>query len=54
MYLVAGGYNDGLIASTEILTEGDDKWIFVGSLPRAMSGIRAVSIDKNILVTGKN
>ena len=53
MYLVTGGYTgtDDL-SSTEILTKGGNSWETIGSLPRAMSGVRAISIDNTIIVTG--
>ena len=53
VYLVTGGYNNVYLSSTEVLIQGGDIWQIVGELPRARLGLRAVSIDKNIIVTGK-
>ena len=53
VYLVTGGLSDSIyFSSTEILTQGGEKWESVGELPRSMSGVGAVSIDNTILVTG--
>ena len=51
VYLVAGGGETG--DSTEILTEGHKKWKVIGTLPTPMHGVRGVSFDNRILLTGK-
>ena len=52
MYLVTGGYDgNNHLFSTEILLNGE--WTIVGELPSPRNGIRAVSIDNNIIATGK-
>ena len=51
---MTGGLNYGeYFSSTEILTNEGERWEIVGELPRAMSGVGAVSIDNSIIVTGK-
>ena len=58
MYLVVGGgaYDltgqHTIVATTEILHEGGDSWTQVGSLPQALIGLRAVSINNGIIATG--
>ena len=65
VFLVTGGLDksdgkpgDGyvnlnyLFSSTEILTEGSSRWIEVGSLPSGMWGLRGVSLDNRIIMTG--
>ena len=46
------GYEN--IATTETLTinNGADSWIEVGSLPVPMRGLRGVSFDNKIIMTG--
>ena len=55
VYLVTGGWdgkND--LSSTEILTSLTSLWITLESarLPQAMDGVRAVSVDNTIILTG--
>ena len=54
VYLVTGGwdssYND--LSSTEILTEGSQSWKVVGPLPYAVRGLRGVSYNNRIIMTG--
>ena len=50
--MVAGGYNDYWIASSEIIRHGDGFWTTVGNLPSAVAGLGSVSIDNNIILTG--
>ena len=55
MYLVTGGYTgDRRLASTEILARRDEgaRWTEAGALPVASTGLRAVSLQNKILVTG--
>ena len=53
MYLVAGGkkWPDHL-SSTEILTEGFSRWKEVGPLPYGLQGLRGVSVNNRIFMTG--
>ena len=58
MYLVTGGQywnalNVEYLSSTEVLTKGGDSWSYVGELPRAMTGLRAVSIDNTVITAGR-
>ena len=53
VYLVTGGWdNPNYLSSTEILTEGSQSWRIVGPLPNAVSGLRGVSINNRIIMTG--
>ena len=55
VYLVTGGYDDSnRLSSTEILPSLTSQWITLESarLPRAMDGVRAVSVDNTIILTG--
>ena len=52
---MTGGYTGGRrLASTEILTRRDEgaRWTEAGALPVASTGLRAVSLQNKILVTG--
>ena len=51
---MTGGTSWTFTASTEILQSLTSQWIIVeeASLPRALSGLRAVSVDNTIIVTG--
>ena len=57
VYLVAGGwaFNSGpyILDSTEVLTHGAQAWSYAGPLPRALYGLRAVSIDNTVISTGE-
>ena len=53
---MTGGYTGyENIATTETLTinNGADSWIEVGSLPVPMRGLRGVSFNNKIIMTGK-
>ena len=51
--LVTGGWDGGIrLSTTEVLAKGDDRWKIVGTLPRSMAGVGAISIDNTIIVTG--
>jgi len=50
---VTGGYaGSENLATTETLADGNDAWIEVGSLPVPMRGLRGVSFDNKIIMTG--
>ena len=52
---MTGGYTGARrLASTEILTRRDEaaRWTEAGALPVASTGLRAVSLQNKILVTG--
>ena len=53
VFLVTGGYNDGKLSSTEVLKDGDLSWTTVGNLPKAVWGIRGVSLNNRIIMTGE-
>ena len=38
--------------TTEILVDGDSSWSFVGTLPVAVQGIKAVNINNEIFTVG--
>ena len=57
MYLVTGGQggrdsNFGILSSTETLVDGAGAWTAAGVLPVAMVGLRGVSLNNKILMTG--
>ena len=52
MYLVTGGFNSGTIISTEVMSATGSNWSFVGNLPRATFGLRGISVNNQIFVTG--
>ena len=54
---MAGGWGSGSgssnrLSSTETLVDGELIWLEVGQLPVAMSGLRGVSLNNNIFMTG--
>ena len=51
VYLVAGGYNSGILTSTEIYEGG--KWTEVGALPAAVPGVRGASLQNTVYMIGK-
>ena len=54
VYLVTGGRvnSTNKLVSTEILTGGSQSWRIVGPLPYAVHGLRGVSFDNKIIMTG--
>ena len=42
----------GILSSTETLVDGSDAWTEKGHLPVAVYGLRGVSLNNNIFVTG--
>ena len=42
----------GILSSTETLVDGSDAWTEKGHLPVAVSGLRGVSLNNNIIITG--
>ena len=51
---MSGGWvslSGGWVSSTEILLNG--VWTGVGELPNPIGGVRAVSIDNTIILTGR-
>ena len=40
--------------STELLVEGAASWTEAGPLPSTTSGLRGVSIDNSVIVTGRH
>ena len=51
--LVAGGSNDdAYLSSTEVLTVDSPAWTMVTPLPRAVYGVRGVTLDNTVFMTG--
>ena len=50
--MVAGGYNNGHLSSTEILIKGGNSWVTVQALPRTLSGPASVSLADSVLLMG--
>ena len=53
VFLVTGGHGSKLLSSTEIYRQGNKAWTVAGNLPKAVFGIRGVSFDNKIIMTGK-
>ena len=55
MYLVTGGYGGGGgLSSTEMMVKGASSWtVLPDSLPARMRGLRSISVDNQIITTGK-
>ena len=52
--LVAGGYGDKRLSSTEILvTLAGVEWKTVGSLPTAVAGLRGATLDNTVYMLGE-
>ena len=50
-FLVAGGSNDyHLLDSTEVFRDGE--WTEMAPLPLALEGVRGVTLDNNVFMTG--
>ena len=54
VYLVVGGFDQswGKLASTELLVHGGTEWKMSGALPFGRSGVRGVSVDNKIFISG--
>ena len=50
--LVAGGNNDAYLSSTEVLTVDSPAWTMATPLPRAVYGVRGVTLDNTVFMTG--
>ena len=51
--MTGGSISAGETATTETLKTGTDAWTEVGSLPVPMRGLRGVSFNNKIFMTGK-
>ena len=53
--LVAGGLDgdDTHLSSTEVLTGDSTAWTMATPLPRAVDGMRGISLDNTVYMTGK-
>eukprot|EP00091_Calanus_sinicus_P015084 TRINITY_DN32985_c0_g1_i1.p1 TRINITY_DN32985_c0_g1~~TRINITY_DN32985_c0_g1_i1.p1 ORF type:complete len:197 (-),score=47.87 TRINITY_DN32985_c0_g1_i1:89-598(-) len=50
--VVAGGYDGGLLSSTEWLVDGSDHWTVGHPLPRALYDMAFVSTDTSLFIMG--
>ena len=54
--MVAGGVGgltgSGYLSSAEVLTQGSSTWREVGALPISLTGLRAVTYNNHLIVTG--
>merc|ERR1712032_1786824 len=50
--LVAGGYNNGYLSSTEIFFPLNGSWVTTTNLPRALQGLRAALLNQQVIVIG--
>ena len=46
------GGNNGLLSSTELLTDNAPAWRYAGALPTPRSGLVGANVDNRILMTG--
>ena len=53
VFLVAGGYDDSYISSTETLVEGGQAWNFQKPLPSGRAGQSGISLLETVLMLGK-
>ena len=53
VFLVAGGYDDSSLSSTETLVEGGQAWNFQQPLPSGRYGLRGISLPDTVIMTGK-
>ena len=53
MLLVAGGYGDNFLSSTEILVTLAGVWRTVGQLPSALRGLRGATLDNTVYMLGE-
>ena len=53
MLLVAGGYANGDLSSTEILVTLAGEWRTVGELPAALYGLRGATLDNTVYMLGE-
>ena len=53
--MVAGGLGstNNYLSSTEVLTMDSHAWSMATPLPRAVSGVRGVTLDGRLYMTGK-
>ena len=54
VYVVMGGWDDDILSSTEMLSEGEDTWRERAPLPRPLTDLRSVSLGNVIYLTGDN
>jgi len=52
VFVVAGGYNDAYLDSTELLYEGGDSWVTGKALPRTLFSPASVSLPDSVLLLG--
>ena len=50
--MVAGGYVNGELSSTEILIKGGNSWVTAQALPRTFYGPASVSLADSVLLLG--
>ena len=53
VFLVAGGYDDDYLSSTETLVERGQAWNFQQPLPSGRYGLRGTSLPDTVIMTGK-
>eukprot|EP00091_Calanus_sinicus_P014715 TRINITY_DN3235_c1_g1_i1.p1 TRINITY_DN3235_c1_g1~~TRINITY_DN3235_c1_g1_i1.p1 ORF type:complete len:145 (+),score=32.76 TRINITY_DN3235_c1_g1_i1:207-641(+) len=54
VFLVAGGMDDSTngLSSTELMLEDSDVWSITSPLPRAVTGVRGVTLGNTLYMTG--
>ena len=51
--MVTGGYNNGDLASTELLLQDASQWVYAGSLPSPRWGLRGATLGNKLIMTGE-
>ena len=51
--MVTGGYNNGDLASTELLPQDASQWVYAGSLPSARRGLGGARLGDKLIMTGE-
>merc|ERR1711915_459478 len=54
VFLVAGGYYNAYLSSTETLVEGGQAWTFQQPLPSGRNGLHGISLPDTVIMTGGN
>ena len=52
--LVTGGYNSGLLDSTELLLPSAISWTYSAALPSTRYSLRGATLDNKVVITGTN
>ena len=51
--MVTGGFNNGHMASTEVLPKDGSQWVYAGSLPSARYELKGATLGDKLIMTGE-